>query len=365
MARPGLSKNVKFKRLVRTLGIPKPYVQGLLETMWDGAHECGNPVLGEPDDVEAACEWPGENGVLFKALRDCRFITEDGGKWVIHDYWHHAPDYVALRNEKEMERRKSKVCEKCGGSYRSTETHSRFCSRKCRQSSWRDEKTTDERRTATEPSVTNDAGCVTNDAERLTPPSFVTRGDEPPAPAPAPAPTQINTCAKADEGKPKSAQPPNPPPPIADASPPSDFDHVKARPIADAVFDHFQAVTGGSHGGRNRAVNAVVEILERRLAGPEELKRCADRYAEFQRKQGGNAWLGAPRFYGEGEWERFKDSAASAPKPKPPPYKGPRIYGPSAAHLNDAPVSDEERLASAKKMQDRLAQIDAKARIAT
>jgi hypothetical protein len=109
MARPGLSNNVKFKLLCRLLNLPRPYVRGLLETMWDVAHESGNPVLGSPDAVEAAAEWPGERNVLFAALRDCRLIDQrDDDAWEIHDYWHHCPEYVKGRLRKEVQRRREK-----------------------------------------------------------------------------------------------------------------------------------------------------------------------------------------------------------------------------------------------------------------
>ncbi len=110
MARPGLDKNVKFKLLVRALNLPKPYVRGLLETMWDVAHESGNPILGSPAAVEAAAEWPGESGQFFAAAsrRDCAFVDEVVlGVWAIHDYWHHAPEYVKGRQRKEEQRKKS------------------------------------------------------------------------------------------------------------------------------------------------------------------------------------------------------------------------------------------------------------------
>ena len=45
MARPCLDRNPKFKLLIRNLGLPKPYVRGLLETLWDAANESGDPVI--------------------------------------------------------------------------------------------------------------------------------------------------------------------------------------------------------------------------------------------------------------------------------------------------------------------------------
>lgn len=92
------------------LGIAKPFVRGLLETVWDVAHECGNPKLGTPEDVEIAAEWPRRKpfhaGKLFEALRDGNWIEEYmPGTWRIHDYWDHAPDYVRDRKRKEDSRK--------------------------------------------------------------------------------------------------------------------------------------------------------------------------------------------------------------------------------------------------------------------
>lgn len=110
MARPCLDRNVKFKLLVRRLALPRPYVRGLLETMWDVAHECGNPVLGTPEDVEIAAEWPGEPGAFFAALRTVGLVDElPDGRWEIHDYWDHAPKYVKDRLYQEAKRKRTKL----------------------------------------------------------------------------------------------------------------------------------------------------------------------------------------------------------------------------------------------------------------
>lgn len=103
MARPTLDRNVKFKSLCRKLALPKPYVRGLLETMWDCAHECGNPILGTAEDVEAAAEWPGEPGIFAVAVIGFVDPLPDG-RFEIHDYWDHAPDYVKKRRQRELER---------------------------------------------------------------------------------------------------------------------------------------------------------------------------------------------------------------------------------------------------------------------
>jgi hypothetical protein len=105
MARPGLDRNVKFRTLVRRLGLAEPFVRGLLETMWEVGYECGNPVLGAPDQVEAAAKWPGTPGVLFEALKFCRLIDElPVDRWQIHDLMDHAPEYVKKRMARESRR---------------------------------------------------------------------------------------------------------------------------------------------------------------------------------------------------------------------------------------------------------------------
>jgi hypothetical protein len=102
MARPCLNNCVKFKRLVQRLGLARPYVRGLLETLWDVANEVGNPVIGTADDVETAAEWPGVPGALFDLLREGHWLDKaPGGRWQIHDFWDHCPEYVLKRARRE------------------------------------------------------------------------------------------------------------------------------------------------------------------------------------------------------------------------------------------------------------------------
>lgn len=110
MARPGLTKNIKFKLLVARLGLPRAHVLGHLEFLWEWAHESGSAHLGAPDAVECAAEWQGERGALFTALRDGKWIDpahDCDDEWIIHDYYHHAPRYVKERARKELQRQKS------------------------------------------------------------------------------------------------------------------------------------------------------------------------------------------------------------------------------------------------------------------
>lgn len=113
MARPGLDKHVKFRRLVRMLGEPRPHVRGYLELLWEVGYENGDPVLGDQEAVEAAAEYPGEPGKLFQALLECggkdrvgfvEEVSDEPGQFQIHDLFDHAPEYVKKRWGRELAR---------------------------------------------------------------------------------------------------------------------------------------------------------------------------------------------------------------------------------------------------------------------
>lgn len=123
MARLSLNSSVKFKRLVRRIGLASPFVRGLLETLWDSAHAKRDPVIGDADDIEIASEWPGEAGAWFTVLRDGAWIEQEGDKWQLHDYWEHAPDYVVKR---AAEAAGQKYSEFRNGRIRNTEVPKRF-----------------------------------------------------------------------------------------------------------------------------------------------------------------------------------------------------------------------------------------------
>ena len=112
MARPTLYNHRKFRRLVRALG-NDVIALGSLEWLWASAYELGEPLLGDSDDVEAAAHWTGEPGILTKALLlaggegDKGFIEQApgrGGRYLVHDFWDHAPEYVRKRRIRETER---------------------------------------------------------------------------------------------------------------------------------------------------------------------------------------------------------------------------------------------------------------------
>lgn len=115
MARPGLSKHRKFKRLVKMLGEPMPHVRGYLELLWEVGYENGDPFIGDASDVALSCEFPGRPKRITDALLRCGgegragFIEEaesHPGKYQIHDLFHHAPEYVLKRLKRENERQK-------------------------------------------------------------------------------------------------------------------------------------------------------------------------------------------------------------------------------------------------------------------
>lgn len=204
MARPGLDKHPKFRRLMHMLGERKSHVRGYLECLWETAYETGNPVIGDDVDIELAADWPGEPGKLATALLTCGgdgrvgFIEEvvtdcnalNNGlrnsvtkTFQVHDLFDHAPEYVTHRRTKEAERRKEKRCQRCGNEFHSTETHAKFCSDTCRVSAYR-ERHSVESTTGQQDPVTDGNAALRNCNAPL---RTVTGSNEPPAPAPAPA----------------------------------------------------------------------------------------------------------------------------------------------------------------------------------
>lgn len=188
MARPTLQRNRKWPRLVRALGGQEALARGSLELLWDVAYENGDEHLGDSDDVELAARWQGEPGALAKALLEAGGPGEPGfieadpdrpGRYVVHDLWDHAPDYVQRRAEREAARvAKGKTI----SDVRRDAAHAR----------WKKQTAaTDEHPAATGMQVTSNcnAACIDSPAKILTP-------------APTPAPTRAPT---------RASQPPKPP----------------------------------------------------------------------------------------------------------------------------------------------------------
>lgn len=146
MARPGLSQHTKFLRLVRLLKCPRSHARGYLELLWESAYACASPRIGDDTDVELAADWPGSPGVLAAALaaaggeNRAGFIEQVDGEWHVHDLLENAPEYVTIRCNREDERRKLKVCEHCGGEFRSPEARAKFCTSACRVAAFKSRK---------------------------------------------------------------------------------------------------------------------------------------------------------------------------------------------------------------------------------
>jgi hypothetical protein len=120
MARPGLTGHRKFRRLARTLG-SAIVARGALELIWESCYESGEDYIGTTDDIENAVGWTGERGVLTDALVNAgvpegagfiELVTSADGttpaaaeaRYRVHDLWHHAPDYVIKRRQRELAR---------------------------------------------------------------------------------------------------------------------------------------------------------------------------------------------------------------------------------------------------------------------
>lgn len=115
MARPGLTGHRKFRRLARLLG-SLIVARGALELLWDCCYEAGEDYVGTADDIEQAVGWTGERGVLARALVEAGApeghgfiepVSDVVGEPIayrVHDLWHHAPDYVAKRRQRELQR---------------------------------------------------------------------------------------------------------------------------------------------------------------------------------------------------------------------------------------------------------------------
>lgn len=114
MARPGLSRHRKFLRLSRCLGGPI-VARGVLELLWDSCYECGDDYVGTAEDIESLIGWVGEPGMVARGLAEAgmpegvgfiEMVEGDAARprYRVHDLWHHAPDYVAKRHRRELQR---------------------------------------------------------------------------------------------------------------------------------------------------------------------------------------------------------------------------------------------------------------------
>lgn len=129
MARASLFQNKKFKRLVARLGIPRPHVVGLLETMWHACYETGDPMFRDMEEIEAAAEWTGKTSLFAESAILAGFVDVINGgsatpSYEVHDFWDHAPRAVNLRRKREDERRNNGLRQKRAHTSAQTRTES-------------------------------------------------------------------------------------------------------------------------------------------------------------------------------------------------------------------------------------------------
>lgn len=110
MARINLPDHWKFKRLARAVG-SRVVAWGLLEATWSTAYAVADPYIGNADDIADACEWPRvarllgqpeDSAALVDLLTACGFLDQpEPGRYLVHDLWDHAPQFVRLRWTRE------------------------------------------------------------------------------------------------------------------------------------------------------------------------------------------------------------------------------------------------------------------------
>lgn len=90
----GTPEHPKTIRLAKKLGIPIAQAVGTLELLWHWTAKfvpAGDVGRYLDEEIEAACIWEGEPGVLIPALVASRFLdTDDVSRLVVHDWPAHA-----------------------------------------------------------------------------------------------------------------------------------------------------------------------------------------------------------------------------------------------------------------------------------
>lgn len=104
-----LARHPKTKRLSRLLGVTLPTAIGHLHLFWWWAMDYsqdGDLSKYDAADIEDACEWDGEPGKLYSALRDSKFVDQDD---VIHDWYDYAGRLVEKREQNKERKRRSRA----------------------------------------------------------------------------------------------------------------------------------------------------------------------------------------------------------------------------------------------------------------
>lgn len=95
----------KAKRLAKRLGMAVPAAVGHLICLWTWCMTIapdGDLSRFDPEDIEAAAGWGGEDGLFVVAATECRWLDDTGSGLVIHDWADWAGTLVTRRaNERK------------------------------------------------------------------------------------------------------------------------------------------------------------------------------------------------------------------------------------------------------------------------
>lgn len=95
----------KAKRLAKRLGMAVPAAVGHLICLWTWCMTIapdGDLSRFDPEDIEAAAGWGGEDGLFVVAATECRWLDDTGSGLVIHDWADWAGTLVTRRaNERQ------------------------------------------------------------------------------------------------------------------------------------------------------------------------------------------------------------------------------------------------------------------------
>ena len=99
-------RHPKMNRLMRILGISRPLAVGTMEMLWHwaGDYAIDGELTEVMDEIEVALDWDGEPGSLVRAMIESGFIDENDGRFFIHDWADHYPDYVKKRLDRIKKR---------------------------------------------------------------------------------------------------------------------------------------------------------------------------------------------------------------------------------------------------------------------
>lgn len=101
----------KTKRCARKLKVSIPTMVGLLHLLWYWAMDYapdGDLTKFEPDDIADAMQWEGDADQLLSVLTDARFIDQDNGHLLIHDWFNYAGRLIEKREQNTQRKRKSR-----------------------------------------------------------------------------------------------------------------------------------------------------------------------------------------------------------------------------------------------------------------